>query len=77
MSITVNYMGILAEKAGTSKETFNLEGSKIKVVENILDRHPDLRILSFIVSHNGVIQHGETNVLSGDELTLIPPPPGG
>ena len=77
MAITVFYTGILAEKAGKSEETFTKSGLKSSVLESVLEKHPEFRGLSFVVSHNGVITHGESRMADGDRLTLIPPSPGG
>jgi len=77
MSVFVNYMGILAEKAGNHGETIEKEGSKSSVIKHITEKHPEFNELSFVVAHNGMIVHGEAEFKNGDQITLIPPPPGG
>ena len=77
MAFTVIYTGILADKAGKSEEQFLKTGLKSSVLESVLEKHPEFRELSFVVSHNGVITHGESRIANGDRLTLIPPAPGG
>lgn len=77
MSITVHYLGILSETAGKSLEYINSPGSKTQILQSILKKYPDFEKLNFVVSHNGVITHGEAEIKNGDQITLIPPVPGG
>lgn len=77
MSITVYYAGILADTAGKSNETMEETGPKTRILKSIMEKYPDLKKLSFVVSHNGIITHGEVDVRDGDRITLIPPAPGG
>ena len=77
MSITVQYMGILAEKAGKPGETLETDGIKSSVMNYIIEKYPAFSDISFVVSHNGVITHGEAEIKKGDQVTLIPPAPGG
>ena len=77
MSITVNFMGVLADKAGQPKISIEKGGLKSSILNSILLAHPLLKDLSFAVSQNGIIVHGEANIIDGDEITLIPPAPGG
>ena len=42
-----------------------------------MEMNPALRELSFVVSLNGVIHHGEAEIKAGDEISLIPPAPDG
>jgi molybdopterin converting factor small subunit len=77
MPVKITYMGILAETTGFSEETINQTGSMESVMECIYKKHAGLKELSHVVSHNGTIRHGEITIRDGDELTLIPPAPGG
>ena len=77
MSIEVQYLGILAETTGKTSEFIEMGGSKTKILDSVVDKYPGIRKLNFVVSHNGTISHGETEVQDGDRITLIPPPPGG
>jgi molybdopterin converting factor small subunit len=77
MSITVNYLGLLADTAGKDSESFEKSGSKKELLESVYTNHPEFRSLSFVFSLNGAITHGETQINKGDEITLIPPAPGG
>ena len=77
MSITVYYLGILSETTGKASESIEETGTKEKILEILLDMHPGLRMLNFVLSLNGTITHGVTEINTGDQVTLIPPPPGG
>jgi molybdopterin converting factor small subunit len=77
MSINVYYAGILADTTGKSREILDGPGQKTGILKSILEKYPDLKKLSFVVSHNGIITHGEVDVKDGDRITLIPPAPGG
>ena len=69
MSIKVHYNGILADKAGKYDELIEKSGSKSSVLEFIMKMNPALRELSFVVSLNGVITHGETEIKKrGDQF---------
>ena len=77
MSVTVNYLGILAEITGKSSELLETAGSKTTIMDEIMERYPGLKTYSFVISHNGVISHTEILIKKGDQITLIPPAPGG
>jgi molybdopterin converting factor small subunit len=77
MSIEVQYFGLLAETAGKATENIELSGSKSKVLDSVLERHPGLEKLNFVVSLNGTVSHHEAEIHDGDRITLIPPAPGG
>lgn len=77
MSIEVQYFGLLAETAGKASENIELSGSKSKVLDSVLEMHPGLEKLNFVVSLNGTVSHQEEEVQDGDRITLIPPAPGG
>lgn len=77
MSIKIYYNGVLAEKTGKYDELIDKSGSKSSVLEFIMEMNPALRELSFVVSLNGVIKHGEAEIKEGDEISLIPPAPDG
>ncbi|MFC2080654.1 MoaD/ThiS family protein [Bacteroidota bacterium] len=77
MSITVNYMGIIAGKAKIYSESIENTGSKSSILKSIMKTYPELAGLSFSVSINGVIVHGDMEIKDGDQITLIPPAPGG
>lgn len=70
-------MGILAQTAGIHSEIIPLTGKKSDILDFILEKYPELRKLSFVVSHMGCIVHGEADIKKGDHVTLIPPAPGG
>jgi molybdopterin converting factor small subunit len=77
MSITVDYLGILAEKTGIASEVFEKAVSKKQLLDRIMDKHPELEGMNFVVSCNGVIVHEEESIKSGDNIVLLPPAPGG
>jgi molybdopterin converting factor small subunit len=77
MPVKIKYMGILGETTGFPEETINQTGSMKSVMEYIYKTHTDLKGLSHVISHNGTIRHGDITIRDGDELTLIPPAPGG
>jgi molybdopterin converting factor small subunit len=77
MSIKVYYLGIIADTAGKSHETLEGPGPKTRILKSIMEKYPDLKTLNFVVSHNGIITHGEADVKDGDRITLIAPAPGG
>ena len=77
MSIEVQYLGLLAETAGKASENIELSRSKSKVLDSVLEMHPGLEKLNFVVSLNGTVSHQEEKVQDGDRITLIPPAPGG
>jgi molybdopterin converting factor small subunit len=77
MSITVHYLGILAETTGKSAEDIAASGTKAAILQSLFKKYPGLSELSFIMSLNGVVTHGDTIIHQGDQITLIPPAPGG
>ena len=77
MEVKVNYQGILAKKAGTISEAISVSGSSSQMRDTITGMHPSIKELSFVVAINGIISHGETEIKAGDNITLIPPAPGG
>ena len=77
MAITVYYLGILADTTGRSVEEIKKTEAKSGVLEYILEKYPEFRKLSFVVSHNGSITHEDPEIKEGDRITLIPPAPGG
>ncbi len=77
MSITVNYLGILAGKAGLGKELIDHTGLRSGVLQKILKKHTAFSAISFVVAINGCIVHEEKEIRDGDQITLIPPAPGG
>lgn len=77
MEVKVNYQGILVEKTGTESESLSETGSSSLVLETIRGMHPSLNDMNFVVAINGVISHGDKEIKGGDNITLIPPAPGG
>ena len=77
MEIKVNYQGILVEKTGTVSESLAETGSKSRILEKIIAKHPSMRDMSFVVAVNGAISHENNEIKGGDNITLIPPAPGG
>ncbi len=77
MSVRVYYLGILSETTGKTSESIEETGTKGQILEILLDMHPGLRKLNFVLSLNGTVTHGDTEINSGDQVTLIPPAPGG
>ena len=77
MSVTVYYLGVLSEITGKSTEFIDETGTKEQILEILLDKHPELRKLNFVLSLNGTVTHGDMEINSGDTVTLIPPAPGG
>ena len=77
MYITLQYLGILAEKTGTATERVELSGTKTEIIKAILKKYPALEKLSFITAVNGKVMHGNADIQEGDQVALIPPAPGG
>jgi molybdopterin converting factor small subunit len=77
MSVKVEFMGILAERAGRSADLFDSQGTKNDLLQALLEKYPVFRGINFVISVNGVIRHGKTTIGDGDCITLIPPAPGG
>jgi molybdopterin converting factor small subunit len=77
MTITFQYLGILAETIGTDSETLDLKGSLKTMIDEISKKHPAIGESSFVISLNGVITHEDAAVKEGDLVSLIPPVPGG
>ena len=77
MSVTVLYLGILSEATGIASESIEETGTKGHILDILMDMHPGLRKLSFVLSLNGTITHGDAEINAGDQLTLIPPASGG
>jgi len=77
MSVTVYYLGILSETTGKASESIKKTGTKKQILERLTDMHPGLRKLNFVLSLNGTVTHEDAEINAGDQITLIPPPPGG
>jgi len=77
MKVKVNYQGILVEKAGTVSETLPETGSSSLILERLMEKHPSLKDMNFVLAINGVIAHEKKEIKEGDNITLIPPAPGG
>ena len=77
MEVTVLYSGILAEKAGKTKEPFSGATTLFEIREKLALRYDGFRALSYVISLNGVIVHEDAGLKEGDLVVLIPPVPGG
>ncbi len=77
MEITILYSGILADKAGKTKEPFSGVKSLYEIREMLAVRYDGFRELSYVISLNGVIVHEDAGIKEGDQIALIPPVPGG
>lgn len=77
MSVTVYYQGVLAEVTGVSSESVEGSGSRGHILEILLERHPGLKKLNFVFSLNETVTHTDAIINTGDQISLIPPPPGG
>jgi molybdopterin converting factor small subunit len=77
MSVTVEYLGILAEVTGKSGESIEITGERDTVLEYLREKHPAIGGLSFVLAHNGKVVHGDASINDGDRISLIPPAPGG
>ena len=77
MEITVQYLGILADKAGKTKEPITDVGSLYEIREKLAVRYNGFNELSYVISLNGVIVHDNVGLKEGDQVALIPPVPGG
>jgi len=69
--------GIIAEKTGNATLSFancnNLETLKAMLFQEF----PELKELSFLISVNRKIIHGNMQLNEGDEIALLPPFSGG
>jgi molybdopterin converting factor small subunit len=77
MEVTVLYSGILAEKAGKTKEPLSGAESLYEIKEMLAKKYDGFRVLSYVISLNGVIVHEDAGLKEGDQIALIPPVPGG
>jgi molybdopterin converting factor small subunit len=77
MEVTILYSGILAEKAGKTKEPFSGAESLYEVRKMLAARYDGFGELSYVISLNGVIVHEDAGIKEGDQIALIPPVPGG
>jgi molybdopterin converting factor small subunit len=77
MEVTVMYSGILAEKAGKSKESFSGVKSLNEIRKMLAGRYDGFSELHYVIALNGVIVHEDARVEEGDQVALIPPIPGG
>jgi molybdopterin converting factor small subunit len=77
MSVKIIFMGILAEKTGTTEMLSPGGVLKTDLVNKLVESYPALSGMSFITAVNGTVFHGEKEIADGDLVTLIPPAPGG
>jgi molybdopterin converting factor small subunit len=77
MEVTIIYSGILAEKAGKTKEPFSDAKSLFEIRKLLTAKYEGFRELSYVISLNGVIIHEDASLKEGDQIALIPPVPGG
>jgi len=77
MEVTIQYSGILADKAGKTKEPFSGAKSLFEIREMLAVRYDGFRELSYVISLNGVIVHEDAGIKEGDQIALIAPVPGG
>jgi molybdopterin converting factor small subunit len=77
MEVTIFYQGILAEKAGKEKEPLTGAASLSEVREWLAGKYDGFGELSYVISLNGMIVHEDTGIGEGDQISLIPPLPGG
>lgn len=77
MEVTVLYSGILAEKAGKTKESLSGATTLSEIKEMLAVRYEGFSTLSYVTSLNGVIVHENAGIKEGDQIALIPPAPGG
>lgn len=78
MRIQIVYYAWLKEKFG-EKETLESEEELTvgKVVESLMEKHPDLRGEEFLIAVNGKIAGLNVWVKEGDILAVLPPAGGG
>jgi molybdopterin converting factor small subunit len=77
MEVTIVYSGILAEKAGKSKESFSGVKSLNEIRKMLAGRYTGFNEMRYVIALNGVIVHEDAGVKEGDQVALIPPVPGG
>ncbi len=77
MAIEIQYHGLLAEISGKPSEFLDISGSVSVVLKSVTDMYPEMRNISFVIAHNGIVSHQEAEMQPGDNLALIPPAPGG
>ncbi len=77
MEVTIIYSGILAEKAGKSKESFSGVKSLSEIRKMLAVRYDGFSKLRYVIALNGVIVHEDAGIEEGDQVALIPPIPGG
>ncbi len=71
------YYGVLADKAGKTKEPFSDVESLFEIREKLAQRYDGFSGLSYVISLNGVIEHEDAGLKEGDQIDLLPPVPGG
>jgi MoaD family protein len=78
MKIEVKYYAWLREKAG-EKETLEVEeGTTVgKIVEEIVEKHANLKDEKFLIAVNGRIADWNTCLKEGDTISVFPPAGGG
>ena len=77
MEVTILYSGILADKAGKTKEPLSGAESLFEIKEMLAKKYDGFRMLSYVISLNGVVVHEDAGLKEGDQIALIPPVPGG
>jgi molybdopterin converting factor small subunit len=77
MEFTVIYSGILAEKAGKSEEPLTGAKSLFEIKDILAAKYQEFQKLNYVMSLNGVVEHQDIGIKEGDQITLIPPLPGG
>ena len=77
MEVTIQYSGILADKAGKTKEPLSGAESLSQIRELLAVKYNGFEELSYVISLNGVIVHEDAGLKEGDQIALIPPIPGG
>ena len=73
MSLEIMYQGILAEAAGCQQETVDHVATVSLLRKFLVNSHPGLRKLSFIIAINEKIGHTVKGLKTEDLVTLIPP----
>ena len=80
MNLKIKYFGMLAEAVGSQEMEFHIETPQISIAElneMILQKHPELKSMSFKIAVNQDIVNNNLIITENDEIALLPPFAGG
>lgn len=77
MEVKVLFFGILSEVTGTAIKHYQEVKSINGLMQRIQDDFPEIVHYNFRISHNNIITDNDQDLVSGDEVALMPPFAGG